>query len=178
MTQDKNTQDDLDWFDGLIGKSETGQGALLRRELDEIERAASAEEDLTQDWHRLRFAMRRERKQFGWHFLAMAASVLIFFSTVYLLKPIADIPQQETMMRGTTEQAMVSAEAAQDAGLLQEELGRLGVQVFRNSSASKITLRIRLDYPLAGAVAAVLEAHAILLPEEGDLTVSFIQPPQ
>lgn len=178
MTQDKSLQDDLDWFDGLSGKVEIGQGALLRRELAEIERAEADQQDLTHDWQRLQFAMRREKSQSTWNFFAMAASVLIFFSAVYMLKPLGERPMDEAVMRGTTEQTRVSEHAVQDAAQLQAELSQLGVKVVRSSTAQKVTLRIELVYPVAQAVGAILEAHGIPLPEEGDLTVSFMLPAQ
>ncbi len=175
MIQNKAAQDDLAWFDGLSGKTETGQGALLRRELCEIERADARQEDTAHDWQRLQFAMRREQARSGWHVFAMAASALIFFSTVYMFKPISELPKEDAVMRGMAEQVMVSETAAQDAGQLEVELQRLGVKVFRHSTAEKIELHIRLTYPVQDKVRAALETRIIPLPEQGELTVLFIQ---
>lgn len=174
MTNDNDLQDDLDWYNGLRGKSETGQGALLRRELAALEHAGAEQEDMAHDWQRLQFAMRRERATVGWNFMAMAASVLVFFSAIYLLGPLGQMPAEETLMRGGTEQVVVSEQAAQDASRLQDELARLGVQVSRQGAAEKVSVRIRLVYPVAQPVAELLEENAIPLPEHGDLTVTFV----
>lgn len=179
MTQDKNLQDDLDWFDGLIGKTEAGRGALLRRELDEIERTEAESQDLAHDWQRLQFAMRREKSHVKWGFFAMAASILIVFSALSMFKPINDSPIDEMVMRGMAEQVIVSADVAHDAKQLQTELNQLGVKVFRHDfAAGKVVLQIQLTYPVHDEVRAALELHSIPVPDEGNLTVSFIQSAQ
>lgn len=178
MKQHEDMQDDLDWFDALRGKSATGQGALLRRELAALERAGAEQEDLAHDWQRLQFAMRRERVGTNWNFLAMAASVLIFCNAIYMLGALVEMPAEDALMRGTSEQVVVSAHAAQDASRLQDKLGRLGVKVSARRTVEKISVRIRLVYPVAQPVAELLEANAIPLPEHGDMTVTFIQQAQ
>ncbi|MDD2721848.1 MAG: hypothetical protein PHH47_11135 [Gallionella sp.] len=178
MTQHDDMQDDFDWYDGLRGKSETGQGALLRRELAALERSGTEQDDLAHDWQRLQFAMRRERVNTGWNFLAMAASVLMFISAISMLAPLGEMPAEDSLMRGASELVVVSADVAQDAGRLQADLVRLGVPVSRQLSTGKISLHIRLAYPVAPAVGELLESNAIALPEQGDLTVTFIQQPQ
>lgn len=175
MTNDNDLQDDFDWYDGLRGKSESGQGALLRRELAALERTGDEQQGMAHDWQRLQFAMRRERVNAGWNFMAMAASVLMFVSAIYMLAPLGEMPAEESLMRGTAEMVVVSADAAQDANRLQDELARLGVKVARRSEAGKISLRIHLNYPLTQPVGELLESNGMPPPEQGDLTVTFIQ---
>ena len=62
MTQDDiSLQDDQAWFDALNGKSDSAQAARLRQLLREAELADAAQEDISHDWQRLQFALRREK---------------------------------------------------------------------------------------------------------------------
>lgn len=179
-------QDDQGWFDALHGKADSGQGAHLRRVLRGIELADAAEQDTSHDWQRLQFALRREevnpeaKKRSSYRFYAMAASVLILVGTVSLLLPMRDVSKQSppvsaTVMRGTPEQVILSTTPAQEANQLESELVRLGVKVTRRGTAEKIELHIPLSYPVHDEVRAALEAHTIPVPDQGDLTVVFIQ---
>lgn len=184
--ENKPVQDDQAWFDALHGKADSGQGARLRRVLREVELADAAEQDTSHDWQRLQFALRREeakpetKKRSSYRFYAMAASLLILVGTVSLLVPMSNVPKQSppmsaTVMRGTPEQVILSATPEQEANQLESELVRLGVNVTRRGTAEKIELHIPLSYPVRDEVRAALEARIIPVPDQGDLTVLFIQ---
>jgi len=75
--------DDQAWFDALNGKGDSGQAARLRQVLRAAELEAAAQEDVTHDWQRLQFALRREKAKPEStiskrnKYYPMAASVLI-----------------------------------------------------------------------------------------------------
>lgn len=183
MTQDKSPQDDLDWLTTLAGKSEGGQGARLRQALRDIEQVEAAQEDTTQDWERLRFAIRREQAQqkSTLRYVALAASLLIFVSTLRMMMPMEEtVPGMEaaTVMRGTAEQVILSANPKQEADQLQSELLRLGAQVVRRDSPAKVELHVTLVHPVSESIRALLEANTIPLPEQGDLKIVLISQPE
>lgn len=184
--EDKPVQDDQAWFDALHGKADSGQGARLRRVLREVELADAAQEDTSHDWQRLQFALRREESKretegnSSYKYYALAASVLILVGTVSLLMPTSDVSNQSppvaaTVMRGTSEQVILSLAPEKEAKQLEIELIARGVNVARRDSAEKIELHIPLSYPVRDDVRAVLEARIIPVPDQGDLTVVFMQ---
>lgn len=186
MEQKENhpEQQDSAWFDALSGKTDTGQGARLRRMLREIELADAAQEDTAHDWQRLQFALRREAAQeskagFGLRYFALAASVLILVGAISMLVPMGDMshkpqPEEEGMvMRGISEQMIFSENPSQEAKQLESELASLGVKISRRETAEKIVLQISLLHPVKDEVRAVLEDRTIPVPDQGDLTVVF-----
>ena len=128
--------------------------------------------------------MRRETAQprqpfsHGLRYFALAATVLIFAGSIYLLAPPGNAPRNAeeagAMRGGTAAQVVRSASPAQDAQQLESELTRLGVQVKRRGTAEKIELRIALACPVKDAVRAALEQRAIPLPEQGELVVVYV----
>jgi len=188
MTQDQNKspQDDQAWFDALSGKSDAGQAARLRSVLREVELAEATQEDTTQDWERLQFALRREdaqatrTKRPAIQFYALAASVLVLVGTVSLMLPLGEettqpLPTAATVMRGNAEQVLFSSTAAKDAKQLELELQLVGVKVSKTETPEKTVLRIQLQHPVTQAVRAVLEARVIPVPDQGDLNVVYMQ---
>lgn len=184
--ENKSALDDQAWFDALIGKTDAGQGARLRRMLYEAELADAAQEDTTHDWQRLQFALRREKNQqenktgSGLRYFALAASLLIFASAINMLMPTSDLSYQSNaeregaVMRGVSEQVIFSATPSQEAEQLEGELLRMGVKVHRRSTAEKTTLYISLSHPVKKEVRALLEARTIPLPDQDDLIIVFI----
>jgi len=92
--------------------------------------------------------------------------------------PPAIMAPPVTVMRGNSEQVVLSAMPEQDANQLEAELVQLGISVVKSNSEDKFKLHIALIYPVKDAVHAVLEARAIPVPERGDLTVVFVQTSQ
>jgi hypothetical protein len=178
----KSAQEDQAWLAALCGKTETGPAARLGRMLREVELADAAQEDTTHDWQRLQFAIRREqaKPRTSYKYYAIAASVLVMVGSVALLMKPGDVGQPTpmeaaTMMRGAAEQVLLSAAPARDAQQLEKELMMLGVKVVKTVSADKTELHIALAYPVNSGVRAVLESRVIPVPEQGDLTVVFVQ---
>lgn len=189
MTQDDKDSagDDQAWFDALSGKADSGQATRLRAVLRDVELAEAAQEDTTHDWQRLQFAIRREeakpegKKHSNVKYYALAASVLIVFGSATLLMQTGEISkptpmEAATVMRGMSEQVILSTSPAKEAKLLESKLLGLGVKVVKTDSADKSELHIALSYPVSDKVRAALEARIIPVPEQGDLTVVFIQP--
>ncbi len=179
--ENKSAQEDLAWFDALSGKAD-GQAARLRKVLREVELADAAQEDTTHDWQRLQFALKREeaKGRSSYQYYALAATVLIVVGTVTMLMPDREAalqapPVAATVMRGTAEQVLFSADPARDAKRLEIDLLVLGVKVVKNESTDKTELHISMDYPVRQAVRAALEARTIPVPEQGDLTVVWIK---
>lgn len=177
----KSAKDDQAWFDALSGKAD-GQAARLRKVLREVELADAAQEDTSHDWQRLQFAMRREEAKghTSYKYYALAASILIVVGTITMLMPeheaAMQTPQESaSVMRGTSEQVILSSTSEQEAQHLESELVHLGVKATRNGSANRIELHIPLSYPVKDEVRAVLESHIIPVPEQGDMQIVFIQ---
>ena len=177
----KSAQEDQAWFDALSGKSD-GQAMRLRKVLREVELADAAQEDTTHDWQRLQFEIRREetKARSSYKYYAMAASILIVVGTVTLLMPAREVAMQSpqeaaSVMRGTSEQVIFSADPAHEAQLLEAELVHLGIKVTRRGGAEKIALHIQLTYPVKDEVRTALESRLIPVPEQGDLHVVCMQ---
>lgn len=186
-SQHTTAQDDQAWFDALRGKTEDGQGAMLRHMIRQVESAESAQENIEHDWQRLQFALRREQKQQGWRgelgvrYFALAASVLILAGTLVMLRPMGDEwlqtePKAVGMMRGTAAQVIVSATAEQDAQQLEAELISLGVEVTRRAAAERIELHVVLTYPVTDEVRNALESRLVPVPEQDALDIVYVRP--
>jgi hypothetical protein len=184
MNQDdnKSAQEDQAWLAALSSKTDAGQAARLGRMLREVELADAAQEDTTHDWQRLQFALKREQAKghTSYKYYALAATILIVVGTVTLLMPTREAAMQSpqeaaSVMRGTSEQVILSANPAREAQQLEAELIQLGVKVTRSGSAEKISLKIQLTYPVKDEVRAALESRIIPVPERGELSVVFIR---
>lgn len=182
----KSAKDDRAWFDALGSNTDSGQAARLRSVLREVELADAAQEETEHDWQRLQFALRREvpklesKGRSSYNFYALAASVLILVGTVLIMMPMREAAMTAhqdsvSVMRGTSEQVILSSTSEQEAQQLEAELVHLGVKATRSGSADRIELHIPLSYPVKDEVRAALESRIIPVPEQGDLQIVFIQ---
>ncbi len=158
---------------------------MLRNIMLEAEQRKAGQENLDQDWQRLRFALRREARsehpaRFGWPVFAQAAMLLVVVGGVALMS----LPEQSpgpaldggdgVVMRGHFTQELAVAEPAAAAVQMAERLRLLGVEVELKHQPELSELQVRLNHPIAPAVNSLFAEEQIELPRRGDLYLLFV----
>lgn len=177
--------DEMDaWLAALLS-SETGETGALRQAMMDEERKARLEEDITHDWQRLRFAIRREEQAMSsglfvnLRYAAQAAMVLVAVFGVYFMLPGHEgmsptSVMEEPVMRGKNSQPLYSKHVREDAENMYQRLANMGVKVNKSVSADKVEIQIYLTYPLSRELIGLLQGEDIPVPRSGDLYLVYL----
>ena len=176
---------DEQWLKDLQHKDSILGQAMRRHAAQEALEALEAEQATTQtsesELQRLRFAMRRERREnlttpwFEQTSLRIAAAVCLVVGAGLLLRaqwPATTGPD-ETVMRGARNEIIRSGTVEASAKTLAEQLRAAGAQVDLTGNAQKTTLRVHFKAALSQAAVRALDAYAIAPPQDGRLIVVF-----
>jgi hypothetical protein len=170
------------------------------RDNDKAEQEREAAET-QRDWQRLQFRMRKESIQMpnqkpikrDWlspanRSLAMAAGVAAVMTVGLLVNGTGldggDTPKgpagsgptiDGTVMRGSKTEILRVKDPVEESRKLQSALQAVGTQADFRSNSDSIILDIVLTRPLKPAVSQALEKYNVPIPEQGNLSIQFIQ---
>jgi hypothetical protein len=174
---------DEQWLKDLQHKdSILGQAMRAQAKQEALEAEQSTTPARESELQRLRFAMRRERREnlntpwFEQTSLRIAAAAFLVVGAGLLLR--AQWPAatgiDETVMRGARNEIIRSSTVEASARTLAEQLRAAGAQVELTGNAQKTTLRVHFTAAISPAAERALEAYSIAPPPDGRLVVVFI----
>lgn len=154
--------------------------SLLREVLIDAEKKEAADQNIEHDWHRLRFALKKEKpRSRSAGYFAQAAVALLIVGSVYWMMPSDQIPSSqadidEPVMRGKEAVELYSKNIPADAERMAMRFESLGLNVVRKIGKDKVELEVELMYPLSPAVVEVLRKEDIPEPAAGSLHLVFL----
>ncbi len=187
MSQDDSDKRLLDWYDSLTGRRpDADPEARALREALLLEEREAPVENLDQDWHRLRFRLRREglleeeaprRPWLNW---ALAASVLMAGGLGVLLTRETPAPHSDDapVMRGAPAQAIVLR--VPDPTAAAEHIARVcreaGMSCQRRQDAGGASL-LDIPTPAPPALSDTLKEYGAELPPDKPVTLVLLKRP-
>jgi hypothetical protein len=189
MSQDDSDNSLIKWYESLTGRRSGGDGdraaLALRQSLLAEEQEASAE-NLEQEWHRLRFRLRREglleedAPRRPWLTWAMAASVVLAGGLGLLLTREAPptARDESDVMRGAPAQAVVLR--VPDPAAAAEQLVRAcreaGVDCKRRQDATGVPL-LDVPAPIPHTLSHTIKEYGADLPPDRPVTLVLMRRP-
>lgn len=173
-------QDDA-WLEHRKDTSgEQSPTGLLRQVMVETESREAGDESIEHDWHRLRFALKRERpisRSAG--YFAQAAMLLLLVGSVYWMMPNDQIVSGSgesdlTRMRGKQAQEVYSSDIPTDAARLIQRLEAVGLVVTHKMQQNQAEIEVQLHYPLSPEQLDLLKSEGIEVPTSGDMKLLYL----
>lgn len=189
---DKNTTDNIDQWLTDLTQGSSKETAPVHKAMLEAERVQVEKEEAEtdRDWQRLQFRMRREQveqersKKAAWYDLsntssrnyAMAAALtLVLGAGLIFGPPTVGDGFDDQVMRGAKIEVVRVKNAKVQGQQLVEDLKKAGAKVSLKQTAGKTFVDVAFDRPVSAAIATVLEAQAIGVPEQGNLKIQLVE---
>lgn len=189
---DKNTTDNIDQWLTDLTQGSSKETAPVHKAMLEAERVQVEKEEAEtdRDWQRLQFRMRREQveqersKKAPWYDLsntssrnyAMAAALtLVLGAGLIFGPPTGGDGFDDQVMRGAKIEVVRVKNAKVQGQQLVEDLKKAGAKVSLKQTAGKTFVDVAFDRPVSAAIATVLEAQAIGVPEQGNLKIQLVE---
>lgn len=153
---------------------------LLRQVMVDVESREASDVNIEHDWHRLRFALKRERpisRSAG--YFAQVAMLLLLVCSVYWMMPSEQVDSSSggsdlTRMRGKQVQEIYSKDIPADAMRLVQRLKAQGVVVTHKIQQNQAEIEVQLHYPLSPQLLNLLKSEGVDPPTFGDMKLLFL----